>query len=144
MSRSKHINPRPIRAARRILAPFEPRGAGDLGLRRRIGLTFKEASVVVETTETSSTPEPLRPRITVEPPSAGFHHPAGRKRVLEFIESLGPVARYGLRSIELVRTPGPSGLAQWVFGRYEAPGRILLFEQPESPLRLPGLLDHCC
>jgi hypothetical protein len=27
-----------------------------------------------------------------------------------------------------------------MFGRYEAPGRILLFEQPSSPWRLPGSL----
>jgi len=35
VSRSKHTDPRSIRAARRIQAPFEPRSAGDLGLRRK-------------------------------------------------------------------------------------------------------------
>jgi len=35
-----------------------------------------------------------------------------------------------------------TGRASLVFGRYEAPGRILLFEQPEVPWRLAGILNQ--
>jgi hypothetical protein len=96
MSLTKHTYPHAIRAARRVLAPFEPRSGGDLGLRRRLARMFKELSAVVETTETASTLGCVRPRVTLQPPSPGFHHPAGNKHILGFIERLGPVARYGL------------------------------------------------
>lgn len=96
MSRSKHTYPHAIRAARRVLAPFEPRGGDDLGLRRRLARMFKELGAVVETTETVSTLGCGRPRVTLQPPSPGFHHPAGKKQILEFIERLRHVARYGL------------------------------------------------
>ncbi len=92
--------------------------------------------------DSAGTPFRSHPRVTSQPPSPRFHHPAGRKEVLRFIEAVGPVAIYGLRSVELVRAHSPSGVPCLVFGRYEAPGRILLFEQPVPPWRLPGLLDH--
>jgi hypothetical protein len=49
---------------------------------------------------------------------------------------------YGVRSIEFVRAPASGGVSSLVFGRYEVPGRILLFEQPLPPWRLPGLLGN--
>jgi hypothetical protein len=81
-----------------------------------------------------------RLRILWRQPSPGFHHPIGKQEVLELLKSIGPLAMYGLRSIELVRAPALGSTSLLVFGRYEAPGRILLFEQPLSPWRLPGSL----
>jgi hypothetical protein len=47
---------------------------------------------------------------------------------------------YGLRTIELTRASARIGASKLTFGRYEVPGRILVFEQRESPWRLPGVL----
>src|SRR5207237_6278007 len=54
--------------------------------------------------------------------------------------AVGPVAFYGLRSIELARSPANASISMPVFGRYCVPGRIILFEQPLQPWRLSGLL----
>ena len=43
-------------------------------------------------------------------------------------------------SVELARVLVMTARGSLVFGRYEAPGRILLFEQAELPWRLPGIL----
>jgi len=56
------------------------------------------------------------------------------------LKAVGPVAFYGLRSIELARSPANALISMPVFGRYCAPGRIILFEQSMSPWRLSGLL----
>jgi hypothetical protein len=56
------------------------------------------------------------------------------------LNTVGPVAFYGLRWIELARSPANVSISTPVFGRYCAPGRIILFEQPMSPWRLSGLL----
>jgi hypothetical protein len=78
-------------------------------------------------------------RIIIQPPRPGFHHPLGKRDLLEVLNSIGPIARYGLRSIELARTPAGTASSALVLGRYCAPGRIILFEQPFSPWRLNGL-----
>jgi len=72
----------------------------------------------------------------------GFHHPAGKEDIWEILESVGPVAFYGLRSIELVRAPDNAVTSAPVFGRYCVPGRIILYEQPKPPWRLSGLLKE--
>ena len=56
------------------------------------------------------------------------------------IEAVGPVALYGLHSVELARLPVNGSILVPVFGRYCAPGRIILFEQPIASWRLSGLL----
>lgn len=81
------------------------------------------------------------PRIVTRKAERGFHHPVGKKQVLELLEAVGPVACYGLRTVELVRRPHDGNSVAPVFGRYQAPGRLLLYEQPLSPWRLPGSLD---
>jgi hypothetical protein len=60
--------------------------------------------------------------------------------MLKMLKAVGPVALYGLRSIELARSPANTSLSTLVFGRYCVPGRIILFEQPTPPWRLSGLL----
>jgi hypothetical protein len=84
----------------------------------------------------------IRPRIILRKPYPGFHHPAGKREITRFLDSIGPIALYGLRAVELARAPVMTGRATLVFGRYEAPGRILLFEQSEPPWRLPGILNQ--
>jgi len=56
------------------------------------------------------------------------------------LQAVGPAAWYGLRSVELGRTPADGDAPPLVFGRYHAPGRIVLLEQPLPPWRLPALL----
>ena len=84
----------------------------------------------------------LRPRIIVRTSRPGFHHPAGKAAIWEILESVGPVAFYGLRSIELVRAPDNARTSVPLFGRYCVPGRIILYEQPMPPWRLSGLLSE--
>jgi hypothetical protein len=83
----------------------------------------------------------LGPRIVTRRAGRGFHHPVSKKEVLQLLEAVGPVACYGLRSVEFVRRPRDGNLVVPVFGRYQVPGRLLLYEQPLSPWRLPGLLE---
>ncbi len=139
MSRSKHTDPRLIRARRRIHAPFEPRSAGDLSLRRELGRMLKELTGIPLQGDDVN-PRKLHLRIITRQSNSGFHHPVGKTEVLEFLKSLGPLAFYGVRIIELARSPAPTDVTSLVFGRYEVPGKILLYEQPASPWRLPGIL----
>ncbi len=140
MSRSKHTDPRCIRAARRVRVPFEKRAVGDLSLRRELGRKASELNSIGLSSVKGGKPLPLIPRVLWREPSPGFHHPIGKQEVLQLVGTIGPVGIYGLRSIELTRAPVQSGGRPLVFGRYAAPGRILLFEQPLPPWRLPGRL----
>ena len=139
MSRSKHTDPKSIRAARRIRAPREGRGAGDLSRRRKLGRERKEVGIAIGENLHGQN-DRSRLRITVQKPRTGFHHPVGKHDVLEMLKVVGPVAFYGLRSIELARSPTRGSVSSPVFGRYCVPGRIILFEQPMPPWRLSGLL----
>lgn len=141
MSRSKHTDPRSIRAARRVRAPFQTRAAGDLSLRRKLGRVLKELNGIVPPSVKGARPVRLRPRILLHPPGPGFHHPVGKRDVRRLLQGIGPLVTYGLRSIELARAPALPNGPSLAFGQYEAPGRILLFEQPLPPWRLPGKLS---
>src|SRR6266481_5321423 len=134
MSRSKHTDPRLIRATRRIQGPLEPRSAGDLSRRRELGRMLKELEAILRHSDKANSRN-LHLRIITRTPNSGFHHPVGKNEVLGFLKSLGPLAIYGLRIIELARSPVPTDVTSMVFGRYEVPGKILLYEQPESPWR---------
>ena len=138
MSRSKHTDPKTIRAARRLRAPREGRGVGDLSRRRELGRN-RQAGAEPGGGKLEENGQ-LRLRIVVRESRSGFHHPADKRDVLEMLKAVGPVAFYGLRSIELARSPADSLISMPVFGRYYVPGRIILFEQPLPPWRLPGLL----
>jgi hypothetical protein len=141
MSRSKHTDPKAIRALRRARSPFDKRCVGDLSLRRRIVLQ-REGAGVLSTQGLPNKNSHSRLRIIIQPPRPGFHHPAGNCDLLELLNAVGPIARYGLRSIELSRASVPASNSAFIFGRYCAPGRIILFEQPLPPWRLHGLM-HC-
>src|SRR5260370_14566648 len=141
MSRSKHTDPRLIRASRRIQAPLEAHSTGDLSRRRELGRMLKELEPIPRQGDNAK-PRILHLRIITRQPNSGFHHPVGKNEVLAFLKSLGSLAIYGLRIIELARSPAPTDGTSMVFGRYEVPGKILLYEQPESLWRLPGILKH--
>lgn len=138
MSRSKHTDPKAIRAARSVRAPREKRSAGDLSQRRELGQIRKAVGAEVGRGKLGHSEVPVR--IVVSECRPGFHHPAGKRDVLEMLKAVGPVALYGLRSIELARSPANGSTSSPVFGRYCVPGRIILFEQPKPPWRLTGLL----
>ena len=139
MSRTKHTDPRRIRAGRRLHAPFESRGSRDPSLRRKLGRSLPELNGTPGLDRAGSFR--AGPRIILRKTHPGFHHPAGKREIIQFLHSIGPIALYGLRVVEVVRTPDVTGRASLVFGRYEAPGRILLFEQPELPWCVPGILN---
>ena len=139
MSRSKHTDPKTIRASRRLRAPRETRGVEDLSRRRELGRECKEVGAVSGEDRRGQNGQ-SRLRITVRQPRAGFHHPAGKEDVLEMLKAVGPVAFYGLRSVELARLPSNGSTSAPGFGQYYPPGRIILFEQPMLPWRLSGLL----
>jgi hypothetical protein len=139
MSRSKHTDPKAIRAARRLRAPREGRGVGDLRRRRELGRNRKVAGAEPGGRKPEQNGQ-LRFRIVMRESRPGFHHPADKQDVLEMLKAVGPVAFYGLRSIELARSPANGSTSAPVFGRYSVPGRIILFEQPMPPWRLSGLL----
>ena len=77
-------------------------------------------------------------RIIVHQPLPEFHHPLDKQDILEFLRRLDAVPLYGLRCIEL-RHSGSNPACP--FGRYCAPGRILLFAQPKAPWRFTGRLS---
>jgi hypothetical protein len=139
MSRSKHTDPPTMRAARRLRAPREDRNAGILD--RRLGRMLKETGAVAEPEPLPSLePVPARPRVVVQPPRPGFHHPAGKPEILEVLRAIGPLAIYGVRTIELTRRHRGRAAAALTFGSYRVPGTIVLYEQPLPPWRLPGFV----
>lgn len=141
MSRSKHTDPRSIRATRRLRHPFQRRSAGDLSRRRNDARRLKELGVSSKPDNRAEQPQSAEPRILIQMPAPGFWHPASKRDVLELLRAAGPAARYGLRTVELVRAHATARSAL-AFGRYEAPCRILLFEQPALPWRVPGALKR--
>ena len=138
MSRSKHTDPRAIRAARRVRVLDERRGIDDRSGHRRLGKALKTFGVLVSENRYDST-NIRRPRIIVRRARPGYHHPLSKRDILKLLDLVGSVAVYGLRCIELRHsTVTPSCRAQ-AFGHYQVPGKIVLYEQPLSPWRLPKL-----
>src|SRR5260370_4167874 len=139
MSRSKHTDPKTIRAARRLNAPRGGRGGGDLSRRRKLGRQRKDIGANAGRDRDKKNGQP-RLRITMRQPRIGFIHPASKQDILGMLKLVGPVGPYGLRTVEFARSPAESLTSAPIFGRYFIPGRIVLFEQPVPPWRLPGLL----
>src|SRR5438045_5580450 len=109
MSRSKHTDPKVLRAIRRLREPFQTRGTGDRRFRRRSVQGLKELGVTVESNRKAKRPQNLQMRILVQKPGPGFYHPASSKDILAVLRDIGPLALYGLRAVELVRSPVGSG-----------------------------------
>lgn len=140
MSRSKHTDPKDIRASRRIRAPLEGRGAGDLRQRRRLGSGQKQASVPA-LARAGKRNARSKLRFVVQAPHRGFYYPMHKRDVLAKLKEIGSIGFYGLRLIKLARVPPATSLSCPVFGRYCAPDCLILFKQPMPPWRLRGLLQ---
>ena len=143
MSRTKHTVPRRIRAARRVRAPYEPRGYADQSSRHLVARALKEAGIVPDAVPVSDGdvgPAPL-PRLIVKRPRSGYFHPASKAEILKLLCFFGEECIYGLRSIELLQTGRGYRGGEILLGTLLVPGRIVLYEQPFSPWLLPGRLS---
>jgi len=135
MARTKHTEPRRLRAPRRVWAPFAPRGTGDASLERGLARALKELGLRPEPARRPDVePAPL-PRVIVRRPRSGFVHPADRADVRRLLELLGAACTYGLCTVELAQGGGEGRL-----GTLVVPGKIILYDQRPSPWRLPGAL----
>jgi hypothetical protein len=159
LSRSLHTDPLPVRAARRMARPHEPagppqgripdgaagryssepRGAHDPARRRRTGLQCKRLGLAgAQAASSSPAPLPRWPRLRACLPQPQWHHPAGPGAILKLLERLPVAAAYGLASIELRPAPAHLPPSDQPFGRYVAPGRIVLYAQPRPPWHFAG------
>ncbi|HEY6321190.1 MAG TPA: hypothetical protein VJA16_06500 [Thermoanaerobaculia bacterium] len=109
-------------------------------MRKQAGIAVQEPERIAATLPEREPPARSRLRIIVRPPRRGFHHPAGEQDLVAMLQAVGPAACYGLRSVELGCSPAGGTVPALVFGRYQAPGRIVLVEQPLPPWRLPALV----
>jgi hypothetical protein len=104
---------------------------------------LKEVGALTATEESQlREPLPIKLRVVVHRPQTGFHHPVGKREILEVLDSIGPVALYGLHAIELVRAPAGRTGSMPAFGSYYVPGRIVLYEQPMPPWHLHGFTSR--
>jgi hypothetical protein len=77
-------------------------------------------------------------RVRVSIPRAGYLHPLGRARIKEALDFFGPLALYGLGSIELRQAiDGPGDEIR--IARLRVPGSVVLYEQLEPPWFIRGL-----
>jgi len=141
VSRTVHTRPRAICAASRLRAPHAPRGASDLRIPYRFGRLLKECGLATEPSWSGSNDAPRStfPRIRVQRPTPGLHHPVARGDIVRVLTFFGAECVYGVRSITLVN---PSQTV-WTlsFGRLIVPGRIVLYAQHLSPWMVPGWLS---
>ncbi len=138
LSRSKHTDPRAIRAERRLASPRARRGIDDPSRKRRLGRLLKEMGIVHTVVNAGGRPESVRPRIIVQKPRQGYTHPAARSDITSVLEAIGPEATYGLTAIALSRTPEAVRAGLPPLGRLSVPGKVVIYEQPVPPWRLTG------
>ena len=86
-------------------------------------------------------------RAASHPSSSSDRGPAGiirasKRDIEDILTFVGPEAVYGVRRIELRQSDGSWGRGRLPLGRLAVPGRILLYEQPNSPWRVPGKLPR--
>ena len=135
MTRTLHTQPRSILAARRAGAPHRSRGDEPLAAHRQRRLI---SDLGVELREDD---DGRWPRIRVGRSRPGFLHPIGRREIVEVLTFFGPLARYGLRSIELRQSVGEES-GSLTLARLLVPGRIILYEQTQPPWLIRGELSQ--
>ena len=140
MARSRHTDPRPVRAERRVRFPRRGRGDGDPSRQHRSGRLAKELGVRPEGMDAGLQDEVRFPRILVREPEPGWLHPAVKVDIRKVLERLGPESFYGLRTVELVQSPANPERLLPLLGRLLIPGRIQLFAQRRPPWILPLVL----
>jgi hypothetical protein len=143
MSRTKHTDPPRIRAPRRVRAPYEARGHADQSSHRQFVRVLKEAGIAPDAAAVSDRvlgPAP-QPRVIVKRPRTGWFHPVSRTQILGLLRFFGEECCYGISSIELLQGSGASRGDGLLFGTLMVPGRIVLYDLPRPPWRLPGRLS---
>jgi hypothetical protein len=137
VTRSLHTDPPAIRATRRTASPRGSRGVSDPA-RRRLGQLSTILGLPAPTAVTGAVGESPKPvRVHVSRPRPGFVHPIGRRQVLEALDFFGPLAAYGVRSVELRHADlGASGAH--VLARLQVPGVVILYAQRVSPWTFAG------
>ena len=135
MTRTLHTQPRSILAARRAGAPHRSRGDEPLAAHRQRRLI---SDLGVELREDD---DGRWPRIRVGRCRPSFLHPIGRGEIVEVLTFFGPLARYGLRSIELRQSVGEES-GSLTLARLLVPGGIVLYEQTQPPWLIRGELSQ--
>ena len=133
MTRTLQTQPRSILAARRTASPRRSRSDEPLAALRQ-GRLASDLGIEV--------PDDVNggmPRIRVGRCRPGFIHPIGRREIVEALAFFGPLAWYGLRSIELRQAVGDS-VGSLALARLQVPGRIVLYEQSPPPWLFDGEL----
>lgn len=139
MSRTKHTRPPEIIAASRLRNPRGKRVADDLSAQRRASRILKDLGIE-PTNRLHEVEEQLpvvMPKISVQRPRTGFHHPAGKSDILTCLKFFGELSWYGIEEIRLAHKSdyAPNDLK---FGALATPGTIILYEQPTAPWLVPG------
>ena len=75
--------------------------------------------------------------IRVSRPRPGFAHPLARRQIVDALDFFGPLAEYGLKSVEL-RHAGDGEPGVPILGRLLVPGTVILYEQRTSPWTIAG------
>jgi hypothetical protein len=137
VTRSLHTDPPAIRASRRLASPRSSRGGSDPA-RRRLGQLSKVLGLPLPAALAGAVGDSSKSvRIHVSRPRPGFVHPIGRREVLEALDFFGPLAAYGVRSVEL-RHADPGASEAHVLARLQVPGVVILYEQRASPWTFAG------
>ncbi|MFD0972271.1 hypothetical protein [Plantactinospora endophytica] len=141
MSRSLHTDPYPIRAPRRLAAPWARRAAEPRVRRRRLRRSTAaqrcEPAYPLEFTPVDGAL--IRLPIRSVPARPGFVHPATVADIARLLDFFGPTVRYGLRAVELRQSVAAGHLGP-VLATLLVPGVVLLHEQPRPPWTVPGRL----
>lgn len=127
-----------MRAARRTDAPGRRRGA-EPGVIRRQARLLRAAGIAPVGDEVGREGRRATLRIHGVAARPGFVHPLGRPGIRELLAFVGPLATYGVRSIELARAVDDASAAVRLAG-LQVPGVVRLYEQPEPPWLLRGTL----
>jgi hypothetical protein len=122
MARSLHTQKLELRAVRRLARPYSKRRS--------------EAALLSGRTGGSKANAPSRLPIGVHRHQTRLCHPLNRQDISSLAELLGPVAIYGLKSIQLRREPAirTEGI---VFAEYALSADIFLYALPTGPWNLP-------
>jgi hypothetical protein len=140
VTRSLHTDPPRIRAARRNASARSSRGASEPVQRRRAQL-WKTLGLPppAVTDAVGDSAQPVR--IRVSRPRPGFVHPLARRQIVDALAYFGPLAGYGLKSVELHHAgDGEPGVP--ILGRLRVPGTVILYEQRASPWTIGGRLSE--
>jgi hypothetical protein len=139
VTRSLQTDPSRIRAARRSASPRSSRGESESARRRRAFAWKTLGLSAPEQPDQVGSVEPVRVRATR--PRAGLIHPLGRRQVLPALDFFGPLATYGLRTVEL-RHADLDAQGVPVLSRLRVPGTVILYEQRPSPWTIGGRLSE--